>query len=167
MTFIFACFLFCIFLETFISAGLFFVKSCQIGLLFSFASSWTRFILWSITGFRLNSHFSNCWFVLSNFLLVLHWISSVHSPGVPFLSVVIGVLLSLRASHILLQFVLLLLACFYLGICSSISLVQMVLWPKKFVKFAISITKCSSIWQWKVPNDSWPHIAHFLLKLTI
>ena len=45
MTCIFACFLFCIFLDTFVFAGSFFVKCCQIGLLFSCATSCTRFML--------------------------------------------------------------------------------------------------------------------------
>ena len=42
-------------------------KCYQIGLLlFSCANSFTLFILWFITGFHLNSHFFNCWFVSSN-----------------------------------------------------------------------------------------------------
>ena len=44
-----------------------YIKCCHISLLFSFASSFTLFILWSITGFHLVSHSFNCWFVSSDF----------------------------------------------------------------------------------------------------
>jgi hypothetical protein len=56
----FACFLFVIFLVTVVFAGLFAVKCCHIGLLFSFASSFTRFMLWSMTDLHLCSHFFSC-----------------------------------------------------------------------------------------------------------
>jgi hypothetical protein len=46
----FACFLLGIFLDNFVLAGLYAANFCHTGLLFSFANSFTLFMLWSMTG---------------------------------------------------------------------------------------------------------------------
>ena len=61
----FACFLVGIFRDTLVLAGLVAVKCCHMGLLLSCASSFTHFMLWSMTGLHLFIHFFNCWFVSS------------------------------------------------------------------------------------------------------
>jgi hypothetical protein len=82
----FVCFILFSLLETFIFAGLFAVKCCQIGLLFSFASSFTLFMLCSTTGFHLFNHFFSCLFVSSSLVASFSSNISVHLPVVPFLS---------------------------------------------------------------------------------
>ena len=61
------CFLFVTFLVTLVFVGLLEVKCYHIGLLFAVASSFTRFMLWSMTGLHLCNHFFSCWFVSSSF----------------------------------------------------------------------------------------------------
>ena len=84
--FVFFCFVF--FLDTVVFAGLFEVKCFQIGLLFSLASSFTHFMLWSMTGFHLLIHFFSCWFVSSSCnLIVSSYIFSSSSGSTISLSV--------------------------------------------------------------------------------
>ena len=55
-----------IFFDTFIIADLVDVKYRHIGMLWLLSISFTHFMLCSITGFHLVSHFLSCWFVSSN-----------------------------------------------------------------------------------------------------
>ena len=59
-------------LDTLVFAGLFAVKCFHIGLLFSFASSFTPFMLCLMASFHLVSHLFSCWFVSSS----LEWSDS-------------------------------------------------------------------------------------------